>query len=320
MRCEMGPHGSRVLLGRHGDPCGSPETCRGCLPCPESHCLLCEREHAPVVCPTCVAAARINLAAVVRLSGRLDDEALNGQRSARSRDRIPGGDALVLQAPAATERGKVAQLLHRALFGLDVSHTQDESRADPTPPLPVLLHWEDRWRSMLKQPTGLGPTMGRSFAYLDEHMHEAARDLSFVPFAKGMARLVRQLEDVLTDGERPERSRVPCWDCGTRLVKAYGATEAEDHWLCPRCGERYDKGRYDRAKHDHLASAGAERYVYIADAAAAVGRPEQTVRTWVRKGMVRTSRDPKTARLVAWWPDIRQAHMDAATRKRKRSE
>lgn len=317
MTCFKGSDG-HVLRHRHLDTCGSPQECHGCVPCPELHCLTCKREHAEVTCPTCIAAARIDLGSVVHLTERLADEALNGQRSLR--DNLPGGDALVLQAPAATERGRLAQLLHRALFGLDVSHTQDESRADPTPPLAVLLHWEDRWRKAADQPTDLAPSMARSADYLDRHMHEAARDVSFVPFAKALAALVRQLEDVLSDGVRPERTRVPCWECGTRLVKVYADAAHQDHWLCPRCGERYDKGRYDRATHDHLHSQGAERFVYIADAAAAIGRPEQTVRTWIRKGIVTTSRDKKNGRLVAWWPDIREAHVTTATRKRKAAQ
>lgn len=307
---------TRVLKDRHGSSCGSPETCPGCLPCREAHCLLCKRAHAEVTCPRCLSVARTNLHDAVRLAGKLSDESLNGQRSSKSKV-MPGGDALVLQAPAATSHGYASQLLHRVLFGLDVSHTQEESKGDPTPPLAVLLHWEDRWRAHTGDPTGLAPTMARSADYLDRHMHEMARDVSFPPFAKALAALVRQMEDVLTDGERPERTRVPCWECGTRLVKVYADAVARDHYVCPCCHEEYDQGRFERAKHDHLASTGAERYVFITDAAAAIGRSERSVRTWIGRGVARTSRDARTGRIVVWWPDVRAAHQAAGTRKRR---
>lgn len=315
--CIKGSEG-RVLRGRHEASCGSPEECPGCLPCPEPHCRLCRVEHADGTCPACLFTVRQNLHAVVRYAQRLPEEALEG-RGASGRGGIPGGDALVLSAPAATSHGYAGQLLHRLLFGLDTSHTLEEARTDPTPPLQVLLHWEDRWRAASSQPTDLAPTLERSAAYLERHLHEAARDLSFIPFARAMAGLVRQLEDVLLDGERAERSRVPCLECGVRLVKLYGATLEEDQHECPRCGERYDQARFTQAKHHHLASAGADRFVHIPDAAAAVGRPEQTVRAWIRRGMVSTSRDPETLRLTAWWPHIRAAHQEATARKRKRS-
>lgn len=316
MSCIQGP-AYRVLKGRHREACGAPKTCPGCEPCPEPHCQLCRREHAGATCPACIAATRADLRRVVELAGHLEDQALNGRGALAPHGGIPGGDALVLQAPAATESGTAAQLLHRRTFGLDTSHTTDERRKDLNPPLAVLAHWEHRVRAYLGQRTEGAPDMERARSYLDEHLHEAARDLMFLPMARALSGTVRQLEDVLLDGIRPERSRVPCWECGARLVKVYADQLAADHYVCPRCGERYDQHRYERAKHDHLASEGADRYVHVPAAAAAVGRSERTLRTWIRQGVVSTSRDA-TGRLTAWWPDVRAAH--AARKTRKRSE
>lgn len=309
--------GERVLKGRHLDPCGSPDACPGCLPCAQNHCLLCRREHADISCPACVAETRELLARIVLLTDKLDDQARNG-RGALAPHGIPGGDALVMQAPGANDRGRAAQLLHRLLFGLDVSHTTDERKADPNPPLAVLTHWEDRVRARLDQPTDLAPTMERAAAYLDRHLHEAACDLSFIPMARTFSATVRQLEDVLLDGVRPERSRVPCLECGTRLIKVYSDKLVDDYHLCPRCGERYDAGRYERAKHDHLVSEGADRYVYVAAAASAIGRPERTLRTWITRGQVASTRDA-AGRLVAWWPDVRAQHLSATARSTRRN-
>jgi ribosomal protein L37AE/L43A len=142
--------------------------------------------------------------------------------------------------------------------------------------------------------------------------------VSFVPLARTLTATVRQLEDVLMDGVRPERSRVPCLECGTRLMKVWTDKAADDHWTCPRCGESYDHGRYERAKHDQLSSTGAERYVYLTDAASALGRHVETVRSWVRKGLVHRTRDT-AGRTVIWWPDVREQHLVAMTRAKRRT-
>jgi len=46
-----------------------------------------------------------------------------------------------------------------------------------------------------------------------------------------------------------------------------------------------------------------------------IDRPEQTLRTWIRVGHVRTARDAKGAILV-WWPDVRTMNMNAKRRVR----
>lgn len=306
-----------MIRGRHREDCGAPELCAGCLPCPEEHCLVCRREHAVIACPECLSRTRVALGRVGVLTGKLRVEATLGRGSLHPQAGIPGGVALVLASPAATEHGYAAQLAHRVANQLDVSHTNEEHADDPRPPLAVLTHWEDRTRALLGDPTKAAPDVGESVAYLDRHLHELARDVSFVAFSRTMDATVRQLEDALLDGIRPERSRVPCLECGTRLVKVWTDKAATDHWTCPRCQEVYDHGRYERAKHDQLASTGAERYVYLTDAASALGRHVETVRTWVRKGKVSTTRDP-AGRSVIWWPDVRAAHQEAEKRAKRR--
>lgn len=47
----------RVIKGRHSVPC----TCDGelgCLPCPETHCVVCGRAHAKAACTGCLDATR----------------------------------------------------------------------------------------------------------------------------------------------------------------------------------------------------------------------------------------------------------------------
>ena len=311
--------GRYVLRDHHQDGCTDP-FCQGCQPCPTPHCDTCEKYHAEGTCVLCLGLARANLRQVVRLMDRLSTEAQQGTRAFKIGTAIPGGDALVMAGPGADALGMMRQLAHRLANDLDVSHTWDELRGDPRPPEAVLLDWEEAWRAHLDQRTTEPATVDGAVSYLSEHMRTMAQLHTFPTFARDMARLVRQLEDVLHEGKRDEVSRVPCLDCGARLVKVYGDTEDQDHHVCPRCSQRYDAGRYQRAKHQHLASKGAERYVSIADAVAAVDRPEQTVRAWMRRGLVDYTRDPDSKRLVVWWPHVREQHLAAAQRSTKPKE
>lgn len=306
MTCVPGPHGQRIIRGRHLDTCGDPTQCAGCEPCPDPHCRTCRKDHAAVTCPGCLAMVRGNLAAVHDLAGHLVEEAVHGRAALHTHDGVPGGDALVLLAPGHYTPGG--------------HHLELEGQAtDPRPPLAVLSYWARVWsdvRGHYPEAHGLDQVV----AYLDTQLHHMAEEGDLFPrLARDVGRTRTQVENVLHAGVRPDTTRVPCWDCGTRLEKVWASTEREDHWRCPKCGEVYDRGRYDRAKYDHLASTGAERYVHVTDAVAAVGRPEQTVRSWIRKGLVSTQRHPTTGRLMAWWPDVRSLHLNTATRKGGRS-
>lgn len=290
----------RLLVGRHLDPCRSPGDCHGCWPCEEHHCATCHRVHAPDVCPGCLALVRIDLHAIGGMWVRLPVEATNGRPAYHTHVLgIPGGEATVMLAPG-----------HYTLKLYD-----PPVRYDP-PPIVVLDHWAIHWSGVLgHRPVHIAdPVMASLVTYLDGVLHQVTGDPEFLVMAHDLAKTVRRMEDVLHDGDRPERSRVPCWECGTRLVKVYTSKVKDDHWLCPRCGELYDAGRYERAKHDHLASSGANRYVSVSDATVAIGRPVQTVRSWIRRGLIDTARDPSTGRLTAWWPDVRNQHLATAPR------
>lgn len=319
MHCVAAPDRSRVLAGRHQDDCGAPD-CPGCLPCPQPHCATCHTQHADATCAECLALARHNLTALGRLHQHLEAEARHGRHATHVHTGIPGGDAVVLLVPGPSPQAYGATLAQRLAQELDVSHAGEEYRQDPRPVLTVLVEWEARWRAKMGTPTTLPRTMPRVVDYLGEQLHHIAQDpATFPTLAREVATTLRRVEDVLHEGQRPQVSRVPCLGCGTRLAKRYGDTEAADHWVCPRCGEVYDRGRYDRAKHDHLASAGAERYVAVSDAVAAIGRPRTTVWNWVRKGLVQARRDPTRGTMV-WWPDVRELHVATRTRTRRTTQ
>lgn len=250
--------------------------------------------------------ARANLADIAEHTERLGEEAAHGRQALHTHDGVPGGEALVMLAPGTYRPRGYARPI-------------TEYANDANPPREVLAHWVERWQARTGTTTQ-AHTVADLWAYLDRHLHAMAEaDDLFPAMARDLARTLTHLEDVLHDGLRPEVSRVPCWECGTRLVKQYGDKPAADHWRCPRCKERYDRGRYDRAKHDHLASEGADRYVLLPDAAAAVGRSMRTVQTWMQRGLVTAHRDPKTGRVLVWWPDVRTQHQAAATRRRRKA-
>lgn len=294
----------RVLPGRHQDGCEDPDACSGCELCPEPHCQVCRRNHATTTCPTCLAMARTNLDAVACLVEELPYQAINGRQAFHQHHGIPGGDALVMLTPASPRR-EGGQL--RPVYA---------EPGDPRPPLDVLAYWVNRWADHQDQALQLHPTMSNTLSLLDGQLHRIADTHLFVHLARDLARVRVSLENVLHAGVRPDLSRVPCLSCGTRLVKVWADQEARDHWRCPSCWELYDQGRYERAKHDQLASRGADRFVPISDAIAVTGRPEQTVRAWMRQGLVAVRRDP-AGRLLVWWPDVRDKHRATPTRKRK---
>ncbi|MFD7157940.1 hypothetical protein ACFV9C_25285 [Kribbella sp. NPDC059898] len=250
--------------------------------------------------------ARSNLDTLRQLTAQLPAEAHRGMHAWRGGDHLPGGDALVLLTPAASQRGRIGQ----------TQRPTPELPNDPVPPLDMLVFWEELWRGQTDQPTALRPTLDQVADYLDAQLHRIAMTRIFPHLSKDLAQVVHQVENVLHDGVRPEVSRVPCWECGARLVKVYARQAQYDHWECPRCHEAYDQGRYERAKYDHLASEGADRYVPVSEAVAATGRPEQTVRTWMRTGAVDSQRNPATGRLMVWWPDVRHQHLAKGNRRR----
>jgi len=237
---------------------------------------------------------------------QLPGQAVSGRQAFHVHAGLPGGDATVMLTPASP--------------GWPPGHKEPvttDQPGDVRPPLDVLAYWSNVWRDLTSNPAKLQPNLGRAIEHLDGALSRIAEHGMFPLLAKGLVRVLRQIENVVHAGDRPDVSRVPCWDCGTRLQKVWAEEERHDHWLCPVCGEFYDHGRYERAKHDHLHSRGADHFVLLMDAVAVTGRPEQTVRAWVVQGLVATRRS-HSGRLEVWWPDVRDRHQTSAIRNRGR--
>lgn len=241
--------------------------------------------------------ARLNLAMTTELVGHLPVQAISGRQAWHTHDGLLGGDATVMLTPAST--GWTAG---------DRRPVTAELPGDVRPPLDVLAHWINRWHP---RPAS---DVGEAVVYLAGELHLIAATDLFPPMARDLARVVHTLEAVLHAGDRPDVSRVPCWDCGARLHLIWTDDVDHDHWRCPVCGQTFDHIRFVACRHYQLASRGADRYVALSDAVAVVGRPEQTVRTWARDGLVDTRR--VSGRIEVWWPDVRDRDRATPTRRR----
>lgn len=298
----------RVISGRHNDPC----TCdgeRGCLPCPEMHCVVCSRAHAKAACTGCLEAARSDLNAIGSLCASLPAEAV--EKGVQS-------EAMMLLGPVADPVAWQHRMLTAAYFGrIDASYLED--CRDELHPLWVLGSWEQVWRDHLDHYGDNPITVLSSHAYLDMQIGYMSEQIDppFDEFARELRGCRAHLEDVLRDGVREERGQVPCVDCETRLTKVYAETETEDHWLCPHCRRTYTDQEYARAQHFHMEDKRGDRFMKVSVALGMIDRPEQTLRTWMASGKVKLEKDPKTDAILVWWPDVRDLHRNTPTRKRR---
>lgn len=317
----------RVISGRHASPCVCDDREIGCLPCLEQHCVCCGKAHAKAACVECLEAARADLAAIWTLAASLPAEAV--EKGVRS-------EAMVLSGPAADPeawqnyamsavRGRLCKCIQRrqlcpSLWGKtcpDAAYVDDNR--DEQHPLFVLGGWEQIWRDYLDHHTEAPVTLHGAYSYIDLQIAYMAEQIepAFDELAKELKGCRSYLENVLQEGVREQRSQVPCVDCETRLIKVYAEKEPDDWWSCPRCQRTYTEQEYARAQHFHSETERADRFVKVSVALGMIDRPEQTLRTWMATGKVKTEKEPKTGALLVWWPDVRDLHRDTPTRKRR---
>ena len=298
----------RVVAGRHTAPCACDDRDLGCLPCPETHCVVCGKTHAKAACTACLDAARSDLKAIMDLCLSLPAEAV--EKGVQS-------EAMMLLGPSSDPEAWRNRATSAMVGRLDASYLED--CRDELHPLWVLGTWEQVWRDHLDH-SGIAPvTVASAHAYLDMQIGYMSEQVepAFDEFARELRGCRAHLENVLHDGIREERSQVPCVDCETRLIKVFAAKEADDHWLCPHCRRSYTDLEYARAQHFHMETERADRFVKVSVALGMIDRPEQTLRTWMADGKVKLERDPRTGAILVWWPDVRELHRNTPTRKRR---
>jgi ribosomal protein L37AE/L43A len=298
----------RVVAGRHQTLCACDKRELGCLPCPETHCVVCAKEHAKAACTGCLDAARSDLEAIATLCASLPEEAV--EKGVQS-------EAMVLLGPSSDPEAWRNRATSAMVGRLDASYLED--CRDEMHPLWILGTWEQIWRDFLDHQTENPVAWGSSYTYLNTQIGYMAEQVEppFDEFARELRGCRAHLENVLRDGIREERSQTPCVDCETRLVKVFAEKEPEDHWVCPKCRRTYSGEEYARAQHFHMEDERADRFMKVSEALGMIDRPEQTLRTWMANGKVKRSEDPKTGAILVWWPDIRDLHRDTPSRKRR---
>ena len=233
----------RGIKARHIDTCRDGG-CKGCLPCPADHCVVCGIEHVEQqTCPTCIAATREDVSELRDLYATLPAHRISGGNDGMleaGRD-IPGGEAAAMLAPGSDGRA-VPWARER---GDDVSHIADEWAAELAPPLMALVSWQEDWMSTLgTNVPDEAATLNDAAAFLLDRLSWAAqRHDAFDAFATEMRQQRAHIEDVLHTGERPTLG-APCEVCNKPLERIMAATQDNDRWWCDRCKKSLGLGEY----------------------------------------------------------------------------
>ncbi|MFJ9313786.1 hypothetical protein ACIRN4_06295 [Pimelobacter simplex] len=272
-----------------------------------------------------------DLTEIAKLHERLLAQAI--QRSGATIDgtSLPGGDAMVALAhvadPEANQRRVGLAEEHHIANCLRTDHTRcwtgsEDEDADHEPALQSLLFWSEQWRAEKGYPLeGRRPTVA-SEANLIRSLLDWAWDnlIEWDDFARDIRQARVRLEDLLYAGARQERTRITCNRCDTapRLLHLYGPETdgSGDRWKCPACKVRLDADGVRDAHAAMLRSEGAEKWIPHADAIGilkALGRSENTVRSWLRRCQAESYCDPITHAVYVWWPSLWRLHLDGIT-------
>lgn len=294
----------RVLVGRHADECAY-DTCSGCQPCEDGHCVVCGMTHADGACAECVASTRDDLRSIATLCDSLPEEVEH---------RGINGEAMVLLGPAADPeaRGHLEASIAAGRVPADYLDVADGEQH----PLFVLGTWDMTWRDALEhdEPTER-LTIATATDYLDRQMTYMAgyEHAPFEDFARDLRRCRSHIESVLHDGEQRDTG-APCLTCDVPQVREWGKLAAADGWRCPKCKTFSDEAQYRLAvKAEHMAQAEwltaadcAEWLIEEADAMDDVQAVTAgTIRSWATKNRVRKRRD--AGRTVYLRADVRKA-------------
>jgi hypothetical protein len=265
----------RVIRDRHSNPCECDGDF-GCLPCPESHCVVCGQAHAAVTCTECLEAARGDLRAIGDLCSALPEEAA-----------VKGVDseAMMLLGPSANPEAWKHRMISAAYWGrLDAAYLED--CRDELHPTWVLGTWEQVWRDHLEHYTENPFTLAAGWEYLDKQIGYMSDqpEPAFEDFARDLRACRRHLEDVLRDGVREERG-APCVQCRTPMVRKVTDSGASDDYHCHTC-------RRDVRGDQYLYAVGVAYRAHAAcltatDLGEKIGVKPSVIRVWGSRGLVR---------------------------------
>lgn len=202
-------------------------------------------------------------------------------------------------------------------------------------PLFVLSYWEDIIRGMLGTPTNKQATVIDAANYLASAINwmfdtNASGRINFLPvdqLLRDLHRCRTNLENVLKDGIRHERTETPCEKdgCDNLLVKIYGGSAATDRFECPSCKRPIDYPKYVGIRQRHMWSERADNaWIDISAASKSINRSQWTIRQWMKPApetkvpfhgrKVRSRRVGPMRRIEVYWPDVRDADSEAKRR------
>lgn len=257
--------------------------CRGCKPCPRSHCGMRGRcahhvqaESGVITCASCVGKVRSDLAAIVDLYEMgLHEEA---------EDAGVESEAFVLIGPSALP-GSVDYRRGFCEF----------PRSDERHPYAVLATWDLALREQYGPPTDLAITVQRAADYLTGLLAGAfPHGDEFEDFSREIGACRAHLEQVVHDSRTPEQGR-HCPRCvelsgkGPRLQKRYARGDDErtkagnnDTWHCPAESEHWwtERDYRDRVAADYVGHA---KELPARELAERINRPISTIRKWAAR-------------------------------------
>lgn len=255
----------RALRDRHEDEC-TGEDCKGCEPCPWSHCRACGKEHAEHTCPTCLADARETLTAITVMCASLPAEVAH---------RGVDSEAMNLLGPVADPEaiGHMRASVNVGRIPADWLEDADHELH----PLLVLGTWMEAYIEAFDHSDPARITVVSAASYLDRNLvyMSTFADVPFEDFARNLRQCRTHMERVLHDGEQVETG-APCMTCRVplRLVR----TEGEDHWSCPKCRQESNDDQYRFAiKADFIENSPE---LNADDMAVRVGISSSTIRKW----------------------------------------
>jgi ribosomal protein L37AE/L43A len=260
----------RVMSGRHLNPCACDDRELGCLPCTETHCVICGRLHAKAACVDCLDATRSDLKAIGDLCASLPAEAV--ERGVQS-------EAMMLLGPTSDPEAWRNRATSAMVGRLDAAYLED--CRDESHPLWILGTWEQIWRDHLDHYSEATVTTASSWAYLDTQIGYMAEQIEppFDEFARELRGCRAHLEDVLRDGIREERG-APCLQCKKHMTRG-----DDDHWHCRTCHRTVTESEYRFA----VGAAYKAHAVHLtaSDMADRIGVKASVIRVWGSRGLVR---------------------------------
>lgn len=265
-----------------------------------------------------------DLTEIVDLHRRLAEQAVHQAGAKVDGTSLPGGAAMVALGPVANLEAWGNQNATDERMGLAYTSVEDEDPEEAWSPFQLLEFWSEDWRRVHEAEYGRRPTIESEANFIRWALDWAwENEPRWDDFAADVRKARVKLEDILSAGNRAERSRVPCsseaCEPQPRLIVIRGEGDTPDHHKCPACKTRYMPDDYDRALGRQMRSEGAARFVPKRDAVAVLrdqGRPGETIRKWFADLEVETYCEVGTRRVFVWWPDLWRKHLSTPTRKR----